>query len=91
MFLICHVTSCYHLFKRFCVTFWGKPLTVSHHLSKFGSNRLYCNGLCCITSDKPHDKRVMRLYGWELLIEYHNPAKFGGHKHCGSGDIKLLI
>ena len=21
----------------------------------------------------------------------HHPAKFGGHKHCGSGDMMLLV
>ena len=21
----------------------------------------------------------------------HTPAKFGGHRHCGSGDIKFLV
>ena len=21
----------------------------------------------------------------------HHPAKFGGHRHCGSGDIMLLV
>ena len=21
----------------------------------------------------------------------HDPTKFGGHKHCGSGDIKFLV
>ena len=21
----------------------------------------------------------------------HHPAKFGGHRHCGSGDMKFLV
>ena len=25
-------------------------------------------------------------HGWESLMVRH-PAKFGGHRHCGSGDV----
>ena len=31
------------------------------------------------------------LKEWELLIVCHNPAKFGGHKHCGSRSIMFLV
>ena len=27
---------------------------------------------------------------WECFLVSHHPAKFGGDRHCGSGDIKLL-
>ena len=33
----------------------------------------------------------MWLYGWEPLIVSHPPAKFGGHGHCGSGDLFLVV
>ena len=31
----------------------------------------------------------MWLYGRELFIVSHHPAKFGGHRHCGSGDVNI--
>ena len=34
---------------------------------------------------------VMLLIGWKLLILHNQPAKFGGHKFCGSEDISYLI
>ena len=41
---------------------------------------------------KPRYQRVMGLYGWEILMVSHHPAKFGGHGHCcNSGDITLSV
>ena len=31
-----------------------------------------------------------RFYGWEALMVSHHPANFGGHRHCGSGDMFLV-
>ena len=36
------------------------------------------------------DQRVKGLYGLQSKVSYH-PAKSGGHKHSGSGDIKSLV
>ena len=33
----------------------------------------------------------MWFYGWESLVVSHDPAKFGDHRHCGSGDIMFLV
>ena len=33
----------------------------------------------------------MWLYRQEPITVSHHPAKFGGHRHCGSGDIILLL
>ena len=35
------------------------------------------------------DQKVMWLYGWEPTVVSHHPAKFGGHRHCDSGDINI--
>ena len=41
-------------------------------------------------------KKLFKLVGvpsissvWELLIVSHQPTKFGGHRHCASGDINI--
>ena len=33
----------------------------------------------------------MRLYVWEPFVRSHHHAKFGGHRHCGSGEEMLLV
>ena len=39
---------------------------------------------------RPHDWRVIRLYGEEpIKVSYHS-AKFGVHRHCGSEYIMFL-
>ena len=38
---------------------------------------------------RPHDQRVIWVFGWEHLILCHHPAKSGVHMRCGSGDIKI--
>ena len=35
---------------------------------------------------KQRDQRAFWFYVGKLLIEFNNPARFGGHRHCGSGD-----
>ena len=36
---------------------------------------------------RPLESRAIRLYKQGPLKVSHNPARFGGYKHCGSGDI----
>ena len=31
------------------------------------------------------------MKGLVVLVEIDNPVKFGGYKHCGSGDIIFLV
>ena len=40
---------------------------------------------------RPCDQSVLHLYGWEPLTISHHPAKFGGHRHCGSEDMFSMI
>ena len=39
----------------------------------------------------PRDQRVMGFYGWDPVLASHHLAKFGGDRHCGSGDIMVLV
>ena len=36
-------------------------------------------------------KGYVTLYGQEPIKKSHHPAKFGVHRHCGSGDITILV
>ena len=40
---------------------------------------------------RPHDQRVMWLYGRKLSIVCNHLARFGSHRYCGSGDKMFLI
>ena len=33
----------------------------------------------------------MWFCGWEPLMVNHHPAKFGGHRHCNSGDMMFPV
>ena len=35
--------------------------------------------------------RVMQIFGWELLVVFHDPDTPCDHTHCDSGDIMFLI
>ena len=37
------------------------------------------------------DHLIKGLCGWEPVIVSHHFAKFGGHRHCGSGDMLLVV
>ena len=39
---------------------------------------------------RPGDSRTVRIYRYESLEVNHLPAKFGGHRHCGRGDVFSL-
>ena len=40
---------------------------------------------------RPRDQNVIWLYRREPIKVSYHPAKFGGHRHCGSGDIMILV
>ena len=40
---------------------------------------------------RPHDQRVMRLYGQEIVKVRYHPAKFCGDRHFGIRDIMVFI
>ena len=39
----------------------------------------------------PRDQKNNKLFEREPLMVSHNPAKFGGHRHCDSRDINVLV
>ena len=39
---------------------------------------------------RPRDQRVMWFFVGGSMVS-HDPAKFGGHRHCGSGDLMFLV
>ena len=99
--LIFHVTWCDDVFQGFS-NFMGRSslwVEVPHgkstrfyvwcHWSGASRDKMYL--ICHVTSHKPHNGRIVRLYEWEILIVFYYLAKFGGHRHCGSGYVMLLI
>ena len=54
---------------------------VIHHLSMYGGNGDITHLICCVTSHELQHHVTL-----QLLIVYHHNAKFGGHRHCRSGD-----
>ena len=38
---------------------------------------------------RQRNQSVMWLYVWEPLIVNYHPAKFGGNRHCGSGNVNI--
>ena len=84
---ISRVVFIYHFMRHFqCIIFAYsiifQPLT--NYLNRFGFN-LSC-GL-----KRPLDSRAMRLYRKEPLKVSHQRVKFGGYRHCGSGDRLILV
>ena len=86
-YLICHVTLQDHFIKRSCSSLYVTTLlglvTIGIAVVKicFDSSR----GLMWT-----HVQRVLWLYGWNLLIRSHQPAKFGNQRHAGSEYIMIL-
>ena len=38
------------------------------------------------------DHVIKALYDFMIKIKiYHHPNKLGGHRHCGTGDIMVLV
>ena len=81
MFLIC-----------LCDLMWAH----SHQLAKFGGHRdcgskditwsIYSRDLA-----RPHYLRVIWLSGQESIKVSYHPVKFDSHRHCGSGNIMVLV
>ena len=44
-----------------------------------------------VISQRPGDQRIMLLYMLEPFKVSHHPAKFGCHRHSGSGDIMVFV
>ena len=38
---------------------------------------------------RQRNQSVMWLYVWEPLIVNYHPAKFGGNRRCGSGNVNI--
>ena len=68
---------------------------VIHHPAKFGAISImvveYSFFRLSYNFARPRDYRVMWLNALEPLTVSHCPVKFGGHRHCGSRDIMLLV
>ena len=66
-----------------------KPIKVSYHPARFVGRRHSRDKMVFIfdmTLQNPPDQSFITLW-----FASHHPAKFGGHGHCGSGDIMLLV
>ena len=66
-------------------------MKANYHPAKFGDDNYSGSGVINNGFSLSRDQRVMRFYGWEPLIVSHHPAKFCGHRHCGSGDIAYVV
>ena len=64
----------------FCNVWWPQPLRQWSY-NDFSLSHVL---------SRPRDQRVMSFYGQKPLTVSHYPAKFGGHKHCGHGDLFLV-
>ena len=80
------------------------PIEVSFHPAKFGGHRHSGRGnimvfVCHVTNAfslsrdlaRPSDQRVKWLYRQEPIEVSYHPAKFGGHRHSGRGDITVFV
>ena len=78
------------------------PLQVIHQPINFGDQRHCGSGditvlLCHIILQDTkrylwlsQNQKVKQLYGWKPFDAIHHPAKFGGLRHSGDGDIFLV-
>ena len=100
-FLICHVISKEHVFKRVVWLYAWKHLIVTHQIAKFNGHELCGTGDIMVFwrkwsfGEKLHATILpgcafVSLWK-ELVIVYPQPAKFGRHKHCDSGCIMILV
>ena len=95
MILGCHVISKDHVIKG-SLTWWAR----AHQGKLLSCQVLWPQALwkwryndsslpCDLT--KPQNQRVMWLYGEKPIQENYNFVKFGGHRHCASEDIMILV
>ena len=54
-----------------------------------GSGNTDFNWSCDL--ERPHNEKAMWLYWHKLLMLIQHPVKFGDHRHCGGGDIMVLV
>ena len=54
---------------------WQEPIKEGYHLVEFGDG----------------DQRFKWLYGQEPIKVSCQPAKFDGNRHCGDGDVMILV
>ena len=45
----------------------------------------------CHVISQDHVTKGLTNYGWKLLKVSQYPTKFCGHRHCGGGDIVVLV
>ena len=71
----------------------NSSLYIYSHPAKTDSHRYLIYNYISLSRDLTRlgDYTVMWLYGQKLLKVSHHPATFLGHKHCGSGDIMVLV
>ena len=79
-----------------CMTYWLGALQdklPSYQVSwRLALWQWRCNGFSLSRDiSRSCDERVMWLYGWQPVKVSYRPAKFGGHRHCGSGNIMFLV
>ena len=93
-FLIDHVSSRDHLFKRLCDFMGGsfsKYLTILLSLLVISFMIVEINRSNTPRDlEKTRDQRALWLYGRNLLIVYPYPATLGSHWLCDSGYIMIL-
>lgn len=72
MFLICHITSPGQVLydKGFYDFMVDSPNSIST------PSLIWCPQVFC--------QSIMSLPKWWLLIAYHDPNKFGAHRHCSN-------
>ena len=47
--------------------------------------------LLCHVILQDHLIKVKQFYAWEHLMVSNHPAKFGGRRRCGSGDMFVVV
>ena len=86
-YLICHVILQDHVIKIFCDFI---EESYSLFMATLPILLLWQWRYCIFNLSrefvKQCDQRTFWFYGGKLLVEFNNPARFGGHRHCGSGD-----
>ena len=78
-------------------SFWSHPILWSHGLAR-SYDKLkplfihFCNIYGCkMWQDGDLPRLTLWLYRQKPIKASYHPTKFAGHKHCGSGDIMILV
>ena len=93
MIFVCHVISQDHVIKGWRDFISREPSRWSNLLPDLiAIVILIVNGFSLSRYlERPLDDRVMWLYRHEVSKVSYHPAMFGGHRHCGSGNIMILV